>query len=67
MNQNQTEAANGMLAFSPHETLSFDVKVMGLDTANTSDIPVMTNLAQNKLKISSDNRVFNRVVSVELV
>lgn len=68
VNQNDIEAMNGMVLMSPNERFTFDVKAIGLDVSNTkTDLPMLTNLAENQLQISSHHSVFNRIVPVQLV
>ena len=67
VNQNDAEAVNGMVLMSPNQRFTFDVKAIGIDVSNTSDLPALTNLAENQLQISSENSVFNRIVPVQLV
>ena len=66
VNQNDAEAVNGMVLMSPNEQFSFDVKAIGIEVADASDIPTLTNLAENQLQIVSEHSVFNRIVPVEL-
>lgn len=58
---------NDAIVLSPNEQLTFDVKAVGLDVTEGPDIPVLTNLAQHELKITSEHPVFNRIVLVDLV
>lgn len=67
VNQSDTHTNNGTVVMAPNERITFDVKVVGLDITEGPDMPVMTNLAQNELKIISDHPVFNRIVLVDLV
>jgi len=66
VNQSEAEAVNGMVLMSPNERFTFDVKAIGIDVADTTDIPTLTNLAENQLEIVSEHSVFNRIVPVEL-
>ena len=66
VNQNDAEAVNGMVLMSPNERFTFDVKAIGIEVADASDIPTLTNLAENQLQIVSEHSVFNRIVPVEL-
>lgn len=67
VNQNDADAVNGMVLMSPNERFTFDVKAIGIDVGNSSNLPSLTNLAENQLKISSEHSVFNRIVPVKLV
>lgn len=67
VNQNDSEAVNGMVLMSPNERFTFDVKAIGIDVSDAIDIPALTNLAEHQLQISSEHSVFNRIVPVELV
>jgi len=66
VNQNDEKAVNGMVLMSPNERFTFDVKAIGIEVADTSDIPILTNLAENQLQIVSEHSVFNRIVPVAL-
>ena len=66
VNQNDATAANGMVLMSPNERFTFDVKAIGIEVADTTNIPALTNLAENQLQIVSEHSVFNRIVPVEL-
>ena len=66
VNQNDAEAVNGMVLMSPNETFTFDVKAIGIEIADATDIPALTNLAENQLQIVSEHSVFNRIVPVAL-
>ena len=67
VNQNDAKAVNGMVLMSPNERFTFDVKAIGIDLSNTSDLPALTNLAENQLQIVSQHSVFNRIVPVSVV
>lgn len=67
VNQDDADAVNGMVLMSPNEQFTFDVKAIGIDVSNTSELPALTNLAENQLQISSQHSVFNRIVPVQLV
>lgn len=67
VNQNDAAAVNGMMVMSPGQRLTFDVKAIGIEVAQELDIPVLTNLAENQLQISSQHSVFNRIVDVQVV
>ena len=67
VNQNDAKAINGMVLMSPNERFTFDVKAIGIDLSNTSDLPALTNLAENQLQIVSQHSVFNRIVPVSVV
>ena len=67
VNQNDADAVNGMVLMSPNERFTFDVKAIGIDVSKTSDLPALTNLAENQLQIISEHSVFNRIVPVQLV
>ena len=70
VNQNDVDAVKGMVLMSPNERFTFDVKAIGIDVdtgiTNTTDLPILTNLAENQLQIKSDHSVFNRIVPVQL-
>ena len=70
VNQNDTDAVNGMVLMSPNERFTFDVKAIGIDLSEAAETPTLaalTNLAENQLQITSQHSVFNRIVAVELV
>jgi len=67
VNQNDANAVNGMVLMSPNERFTFDVKAIGIDVDESSDVPALTNLAENQLQIKSEHSVFNRIVPVQLV
>ena len=66
VNQNDAKATNGMVLMSPNERFTFDVKAIGIEVAETHNIPTLTNLAENQLQIVSEHSVFNRIVPVAL-
>jgi hypothetical protein len=66
VNQIESEAFNGMVAISPSERITFDIKEIGADFTNTDVLP-LTDLARNHLKISSEHSIFNRIVPVQSV
>lgn len=69
VNQNDAKAVNGMVLMSPNERFTFDVKAIGIEVADATellDVPALTNIAENQLKIVSEHSLFNRIVSVEL-
>jgi len=70
VNQNDAEAVNGMMVMSPGQRLTFDVKAIGIEVSEGTDLmglPVLTNLAENELQITSKHSVFNRIVPVQVV
>ena len=70
VNQNDAEAVNGMMVMSPGQRLTFDVKAIGIEVSEGADLmglPVLTNLAENELQITSKHSVFNRIVPVQVV
>ena len=66
VNQIESEALNGMIAISPSEHISFDIKEIGTDFANTDIFP-MTNPTGSHLQITSEHSIFNRVIAVRSV
>ena len=66
VNQIESEAFNGMIAISPSERISFDIKATGADLTN-SDTLSLTNPAGNHLQITSEHSIFNRIVPVQSV
>ena len=67
VNQDDAAAVNGMMVMSPDQRLTFDVKAIGIEVSEDMDLPVLTNLAENQLQISSQHSVFNRIVPVQVV
>lgn len=67
VNQNDADAVNGMVLMSPNQRFTFDVKAIGIDLSKANNLPALTNLAENQLRITSQHSVFNRIVAVELV
>ena len=67
VNQDDAKAVNGMIVMSPDQRLSFDVKAIGIEVDKDMDLPVLTNLAENQLQISSQHAEFNRIVPVQVV
>ena len=70
VNQIESEAFNGMIAVSPSERISFDIKSVGSGyTSNyrNADILPLANSYENHLQITSEHSIFNRVVPVNLV
>jgi len=72
VNQDDEKAVNGMILMSPEQRWTFDVKAIGIEMSNATasnhmDMPVLTNLAENELQITSKYSVFNRIVPVQIV
>lgn len=68
VNQDDTKAVNGMLVMSPGDEWTFDVRAIGIEIRNNTDLPVLTGLAEHQLQISSNRHsAFNRIVPVQLV
>ena len=65
VNEIESEAFNGMIAVSPSERISFDIKSVGSEYTNLNAFPV-ANSDENHLQISSEHSIFNRVVPVNL-
>lgn len=66
VNQIESEAFNGMIAVSPSERISFEIKSVGSDFTNADILP-LENLDENHLQITSENSTFNRIVPVNIV
>jgi len=58
VNQDDAKAVNGMILMSPDQQWTFDVKAVGIE---------VSDVAANKLQISSAYSVFNRTVPVQIV
>jgi len=61
--QIESEAVNGMIAISPSERISFDIKPVSDDLT----IQALANVKQNQVEITSDYSVFNRIIAVQTV
>lgn len=66
VNQIESEAVNGMIAISPSERISFEIKAVGEDLTNAKILP-LANLNGNHLQITSEYSIFNRIVPVQVV
>jgi hypothetical protein len=66
VNQIESEAFNGMIAISPSERISFDIKTVGTDFTNAKILP-SAKLNGNHLQITSEHSIFNRIVPVQVV
>ncbi|MEE9327888.1 MAG: hypothetical protein V3U71_11405 [Cocleimonas sp.] len=58
--QIESEATNGMIAISPSERISFDIKSVTKKQA-------LASIEQNHVEITSENSVFNRIIPVQTV
>ena len=67
VNQDDVKAVNGMVVMSPGDEWTFDVKAIGIEVHNNTNLPVLTGLAEHELQISSTHAVFNRIVPVQVV
>jgi hypothetical protein len=64
--QIESEAINGMIAISPSERISFDIKPVNNDLTKEK-IQALTNVEQNYVEISSEYSVFNRIIPIKTV
>ena len=65
VNQIESEAQNGMIAISPSERITFDIKAIAADFTNADKL-TMTGFSANQLQITSEHSIFNRIVPVQL-
>ena len=65
VNQIESEACNGMIAISPGEHITFDIKATAADFTDEDKLS-MTGFSGNQLQISSKHSIFNRIVPVQL-
>ena len=65
VNQIESEAHNGMIAISPNERITFDIKTIAADFTNLDKLTV-TGFSANQLQITSEHSIFNRIVPVHL-
>lgn len=64
--QIESEATNGMIAISPNERISFDIKSVN-NNSTKEKIESLANAQQNHLEITSEHSVFNRFIPVKIV
>ncbi len=66
VNQIESEAVNGMIAISPSERISFDIKLVDFNESY-ADTLALAHKDQNHLQLTSKHSIFNRVVPVHMV
>ncbi|WP_299871252.1 twin-arginine translocation signal domain-containing protein [uncultured Cocleimonas sp.] len=65
VNQIESEAFNGMIAVSPSERISFDIKSLDFNNSYAGALQ-SSHTDQNHVNISSEHSIFNRVVPVQM-
>ncbi|MEB8432995.1 hypothetical protein OO007_12225 [Cocleimonas sp. KMM 6892] len=65
VNQIESEATNGMIAISPSERISFDIKSLDFNESYAGALQ-SSHTDQNHVNISSEHSIFNRVVPVQM-
>jgi len=65
VNQIESEAFNGMIAISPSERISFDIKSVDFNDSY-ADTLSLAHKNQNHLHITSEHSIFNRIVAVNV-
>ncbi|GAA0406340.1 hypothetical protein GCM10009133_13730 [Cocleimonas flava] len=65
VNQIESEATNGLIAISPSERITFDIKSLDFNESYAGALQ-SSHTDQNHVNISSEHSIFNRVVPVQM-